>query len=439
MSKSYSVSPVRRKGTSYYVATFKNSSGKRVTRGLGTSNRDDARFICDGLVLLWNRRIRTAENKPIDVPEESARLYFGDTFPTESSIDATKLPDAMKQIKQQLELYPKELRAVMVPVLLERERLKIKVRDLGLEKDALQRELSSEKGNREALERSALGQAVKAAQDVPDIPAALEMFKSHMQSETTDFNARVVHAVARKFTVSLPSERKTLADVTHSDVAVYLEREVARGEEHKRASRRDALRRRLGRFLNWSAKRWGYASQISAVRAVKKEELDRERGGIHHHSIGEIEAAIEKLPSDYWKTLVATLAYAGLQLAELCWLRISDVVIAEDGESGVLHVTTVDDGKQRHLLKTAHRRRKINLHPKLLLPRLKQHFLSAAGTKYVFPAPGADAACERWTPNGLGTVLRGHKGGKRRKPTAPLLPRKMNANEHLWPEYLDRR
>jgi len=83
-------------------------------------------------------------------------------------------------------------------------------------------------------------------------------------------------------------------------VAAFVEADVAKGDKHKRASRRDALRRRLGRYLNWSAKLWGHASQISAVRVVKKEEIERERGTIHYHAATEISAALEKLPSPYW-------------------------------------------------------------------------------------------------------------------------------------------
>ncbi|HYG77033.1 MAG TPA: hypothetical protein VEK08_18650 [Planctomycetota bacterium] len=428
MAKSYSVSPSLRNGTTFYIAVFKDSTGKRVCRGLGTDNRDDARLICDGLVALHNRGIRSITEKPIDVCEQAARLYFGEKKANETEAKASNISAAMSAIQQQLEAFPKSVRATMLPVLLERESLQNKLRDVTFELAATKRELKTERENREALERSMLGQAAKAGKGIPPLDKALEMFLAHMQSETTAFNAKVVHAIAKKFVESLPAERKTLADVTHGDVASFIEADVAKGDQHKKASRRDALRRRLGRFLNWSAKRWGYVSQIGAVRAVTKDELDRERGGIHYHTASEINAAIEKLPSNYWKTLVATLGYAGLQLAELCWLRVSDVHIAADGKSGYLHVTTVEDGDEKHLLKTSHRKRKVNLHPTLLLPKLKEHLKDGAGKTYVFPVPGAEGTdFERWTSGGLSTALRGHKGGKRRKPTPALLPKGMNA------------
>ena len=95
MAKSYSVTPVLRGGTSFYVATFKKSTGERVSRGLGTTNKDDADLICIGLVALRNRGIRSLAEKPIDVCEEAARLYFGEKKANETEVKASTISETM--------------------------------------------------------------------------------------------------------------------------------------------------------------------------------------------------------------------------------------------------------------------------------------------------------------------------------------------------------
>ena len=175
------------------------------------------------------------------------------------------------------------------------------------------------------------------------------------------------------------------------------------------------------------------------VPAVKKGEIRRERGDIVWHSLEEVEAVLAALPDDYWRALVATLAYAGLQLAELIWLRVADVDLDGANQIWVTTVADPDDAKIRHLLKTDHRRRAVNIHTKHLGPRLKT-FKDAGlcGQHFFFAMPGAmetrgrksGGAGERWLESTLSTVLRGHKGGKdqkRRKAKAGLLPAGMNA------------
>ena len=129
--------------------------------------------------------------------------------------------------------------------------------------------------------------------------------------------------------------------------------------------------------------------------------------------------------------MVSTLAYAGLQLAELVWLRKGDVAIAPDGKSGKIRITTVDDGDGgTHLLKTDHRRREIDIHPDLL-KRMKTYLASHyPGEVFLFPIPKNMQVMEgreRWLVNSLSQKLRRHEGGKRRKATESLLPSGMNA------------
>ncbi len=253
-----------------------------------------------------------------------------------------------------------------------------------------------------------------------------------MKAETTDFNAGVVVSVVKRFTSTLPPERKNAVEITADDIGRYLDMETAKGEdETKRASRRDAIRRRVGRFINWSAKRWHYQSQMVDIRAVDAGALEREENEIHYHTLAEVTAALESLPNEYWKCLVGALAIAGLHLAELVWLRKSDVRITPDGMAGSFSVSTVDVGDgEKHLLKTKHRKRVVNMHPTLL--ELVKAYIAAGhcGDTFFFAIPKADRVLdgrERWLVNSLSTKLRGHEGGKRRKKTVGLLPAGMNA------------
>lgn len=150
----------------------------------------------------------------------------------------------------------------------------------------------------------------------------------------------------------------------------------------------------------------------------------------HWHELPEVEAALEALPSDYWRALVATLAFAGLRLAELVWLRREDVQV--QGDRRQLWVTTVEDGHGgRHALKTGHSERAVEIHPTRLWPLLERHLVDGAGEVFLFPASTRRRARasaghpERWVEHTLGRVLSGDPGGATRSPRAGLLPEGM--------------
>ena len=429
MPKPYSVSPVLRGQSQYYSATFKNATGERVTRGLGTTLKSYAFKICEGLLELHQKKIASAADRPETVVIEASRLFFGGLDPLDdfTTFDA----DAMR-VRALLAPYPKEFHNSLFTIFSELEALR-------KTNEAQRDEIAGFKGSvrklteeLDALKRSVLGRVAEAGKNAPALLKALEMFKAHMHAETTDFNARVVYSVVKRFVASLPPERKNCVEITAVDIDSFLATETAKGDEAKRQTRRDALRRRVGRFLNWSAEKWKYDSQMKAVKAVKKAELKREKGGIHYHSKTEVENAIRKLPKehgDYWRCLVSMLAYAGLQLAELAWLRKSDVTIS--GKAGKIRVTAVDDGNGgKHLLKTDHREREIDIHP-ALLARLKDYLASDyPGAVFLFPIPKEMRVMpdrERWLVDSLSHKLNGNEGGKRRKPSDGLLPAGMNA------------
>ncbi len=427
MAKKYSVTPIQRNGT-FYSATFRDAMGKRITRGLGTANVEIARVICAGLVGLFKSGVKIPDDVPknLDVHPDARNLYFGVTG---DEYNAATIQGPLKAVYAILEAFPVELRATLLPVFLERNKLREAHAALKVTNKDQAAEISRLKEELAALKRTVIGQMLEAGKNVPDMADAIKLFEATMKAETTEFNARVVLSVVNRFIASLEGKRKNAVEITADDIGRFLDAETARGEDiNKKATRRDAIRRRVGRFINWSADRWLYTSQM---KAIATGDLGREKSDPHYHELADVKAALESLPNDYWKTLIATLAFAGLQLAELVWLRKSDVTISADGTSGKLRITTVDDGNGgKHLLKTDHRRREVNLHPTQLLPLIKSFLASEhPGEIFLFAIPKADRVDdrERWLVNSLSCKLNGHRGGKRRRPTAALLPAGMNA------------
>jgi len=426
MPKRYNVTPVLRTGTQYYVATFRDASGKRVCRGLGTPDMGSAQQICGSLVTLRTFGFPTIGDIPPTLPIHSTakRLYFD----LEESVASESIDDQspMVQANQLVLTFAQSEQERLLPFFLELFTLRVTQERKEADYDELRRALRDREAELAQLRNSMLAKAAEAGKNMPSIPECLEMFREHMESKTCEANAKIVCAEARRFTAGL-KDRRTLSEVTPVDMSGYLDRMTALGRPDKRASRRDGIRRRLSRLMNWAGKHWHFENPLRYVDAVSKSELDREKGEIHYHTKAEVESALKRLPDDYWHAIVASLGYAGLQLAELCWLRTEDVNL----KAGTIRVTSVSEADSRHLLKTSHRERIINMHPKLLLPRLQKFAKDGhCGEKYFFAMPVAMRVApdrERWLIDSLSTKLLGHNGGKRRKPSPALLPKGMNA------------
>ena len=445
MPRSYSVTPTRKKGKRFFAATFHVAAGRRVNRSLGTADAKAAQRICDGLVDLWTSGCVSPADAPIGTDADAYRLYFERDCHEGKEVtglyEATEESIAESRIHREAERYPEYFDQVCLWLREIATFRKENARQRG-EISSLKALLAEANERLTELERSVLGRAVRAGQRVPSLPHALVLFARHMRANTTRANARQVCGVAWDFAKWLRDgkrTRKNLAEVTADDVGRYLD---ARASGEKKAAGRDALRRRVGRCLNWSAERWEYPSQMKGVRAVKKIDLERERGEIHWHQVDEVEAAVVAQENDYWKALVACLAYAGLQLAELVWLRRDDLSIAKGGRRAKLWVSTVEDPSVpdvRHVLKTGHRRRLVDVHPKYLLPRLRKHLRALPSGPWLFPVPEGVRRRRReknrgdpgrWIVGSLSIVLRGHRGGSSqeiRKASPGKLPAGMTA------------
>ena len=407
-----------------YCATFNDARGRRVTRSLGTEDESAALLICAGLARLAQVKVKSKDEAPADVARHVVALYCGEPRPVPVSVEIPVGP------KQDMLDDPERRNDILV-ALVERERVIA-------ENVVLRRELERVSAELAAIKNSAIARALKSEGQCPSLKEALAQFEGHMTATTAGSNAKAVVAIAQRFVDSIPGT-KSPTEVTPAQINRWLDSETKDVEQA--VARRAKLRNRLGRFLGWCATTWAFVSPMTSVRAPSKSQLQRERGEIHWHELADVEAALAKLPTEYWKTLVSTLAFAGLRLAELVWLRRSDVQQLADGRRQ-LWITTVQDGHGgRHALKTGHSERAVEIHPKRLWPLIEAHLKDRAGEVFLFPMPPdmrrrsreSGGHPERWVEHTLGLMLSGDTGGKAlnkegelSKPPRPgLLPKGM--------------
>lgn len=449
LPKPYRVSPILRDGKTFYVAMFRNARGERLCRGLGTDNYNKAQTSCGVLADLWTQGIKSIADVPatITLDELTTRLYFGES----ANDDAVPTDiDVARQVDEDLKGLPPDIFRRMYPIAVDRARLRIETENQRAVIATYKRDFDVEKQHRMSLEKSILGRAAVAGARVPLIDKALIDYDLSLKTQVSEETRKQLFSVAKKFRATLPPERTTLIDITVEDVEKFIDAHVGNTDQTKQATSRDAIRRRIGRLINWGAERWEYPSQMQRVRTVDKQDIERERGDIHWHSLDEVKAALAAMPDDYWRCLAGTLVYAGLQLSELVWLRPQDVTMRTGRAS--LWVTTVEDPEDpgaKHLLKTGNRRREVNLHPKLLLSMIKRQLKVATGA-CLFPMPSTHyskdddgkwktkkmrrwkrrktrGVTERWIVSTLGTMLRGDPGGKSKAAVPGFLPDGMSA------------
>lgn len=401
----YTVTPTLKRKV--YAATFRDATGERVTRSLRTSDLATAEAICSQLRGLWIARARyRGQVRGVSWAPIALQLYFG----AGAAVDKTAghpEKEAEKDIGAAFE--GSELLDVQSGLL---ERIARLEADLAAEREA-----------HEALRASAIGRAAEAAAQCPPLDASLQAFSEHMRATTSDLNARNVVSVAQRFLASLPQDIRTAAQVTAGHVGQWLD-EQATGD--KRHVRRKNMRIRLGRFLRWSAQQYGIPCVMDAVAAPRGTQIARSGSDIHWHTLADVEAAVDAQADAYWRAVVATLGYAGLQLAELAFLRLDDLDL--DSARPQLWITP----HAAHALKTGHRRRSVGIHATYLLPRLRAHLdAGGAGDTYVFPRRGPRRSRqvdgEHWRVDTLGKQLIGWDAAPRKPAKAGRLPDGMTA------------
>lgn len=443
MAKPYACRPVLRPGKKIYSTTIIDHAGQRRTVSLRTDQAQEAADLCDDLVKLRGALPDSPEHAPVDVRFKALCIYFN-----------------LGERDMERRLF-EDVDAILLDVDADRQRTA--ARQLRLTVARLQRELHAEREHRQALERSIVGQLITAGRDCPLMADAYAAFAHHLAATTSPANVTGVCGAVQRFLDELPAERLRPVDITVADVNGFVDRHVAAGEDPaQKAARRDGIRRRIGRFVNWAAAEWQYPSVMGQVPAVGAGALAAERGDIVWHAEAEIEAALQGIADQaaakdkwtaarrrrhvlYWQAAVASLAYAGLNPVELCWLKLEHLQRAEDfgADPAALParfwVTVVEDpaGKEgRRRLKTANRRRHVNIHPTRLWPRL-QAYLDAglAGTHFLFPVPAdrkrkrtkSEGHPERWVVQSFRKILSGHVRNKAKdKATPGLLPAGMD-------------
>lgn len=379
MAKVHSVTPWQMNDAPGWYATFYEASGKRVTRGLQTRDRPEADLICRGLTILARTRLASPEKAPESMPPRALELWFG----TEK-VRTARVSSGLIGVLPPGDVDQNELGLLPPDVLARLEALEL--RNLQLECDASRERARADAAQREleALRASVLGRATAAAETCPPMAEAIEQYCVHLRASATAAHAADMERVSRRFVKSLPPTVKTPVEVTPEHISRWLDERSGTGVTAP--GRRQRNRVRVGRFLNWAASAWGFASPMLLVRAPSADQVARAKREIQWHEIDAVEAALDALPDDYWKALVGTLAFAGLRLAELAWLRRSDLQERTDGRRELWVASNEDALGGRHALKTDHSRRAVEVHPTRLWPLLERHLKATQGA-WLFPPP----------------------------------------------------
>lgn len=449
MPKHYAVSPRIPAGRKSYIATFYNSEGQRITRSLETDNAAKAGTLCADLVTLWSGRVvDVVQALALNVDPFCIKIYFSENENADNPGTAT-MNDVSGRVLAQAHAeashYAKAIRSVLRPILADRIRLKEECEALRVQLGHTQRLLATEKAARENMERTSIARQMKMAEKAPTLDVATVEYEKHIQSKTNRSNAAQHVAAWAKFRATLPPELDNVANITVEQVGAFLDARAADGDPGRQVGRRRAWHLMIARFFSFLEERYAVPSLMSSISFPSKSDVERERGDIHWHTLEEVETAIKNLPDDYWRALVGCLGYAGLQLAELCWLRVQDLKFTADRTRARLWVTTVEEDGERHAIKTENRRRGVDVHPELI-PLLQRHIdKGRAGKKFLFPMQaalrkkpkegesrhrkrrGLSHQDERWRVQTLSKFLRGTPAGKKRKEKIALLPAKMNA------------
>ncbi len=419
------VSPYRPPGRNVFVAAFATSETVKVAlrkgedqrperrmRSLGVSDEKEARELCIWLTRLGRERsIDPAD--AVGAPPEVIRIYYGITVEDLQRRMAERLtadglhvtlgdlaathPDGLDE--RNLETRD-ELRMRTLNLQVE---LGTRARDLN-EAQARIAELEGRiqdlEGEVASLQSVAIKQAqAERVQRIPPISKLLPAYEKYSKAKCTSRDAATTAVSrARKWYESLPDGVKKLpvSEIKPEHVNQFIEN---LGGGRRQKSRQYGWQISVGAFLNWAARRFDFPSPMIKIRKVSKLELDRERGGIQWHSREEVEEVIGENESVYWRAIISTLAYSGLRLAELAWLRNVDI----DFKRGTLTVETVEDGAAFHQVKSANSKRTIEIEPTLLLPRLQAYVKAGHnGASFFFSIPPekqkvrATGKSERW-------------------------------------------
>lgn len=446
-------------------------NGRRVTRGLGTDDEGKAKSIALGLERLWREGIRDVLVVPEGIDPAAIRLFFErkavdiatiapSPFPTDEEF-ANEILAALPDVKNEVARLAPDfdlIQLMRLAVAAAREKLKplaLNAARLDREnqlKDGLISEITRQRDEARAelaaLKGSVLGQAVSAHARAPRLREATVEFWKRISAKNSPKDVQQVMRMVNLFCNWLERKREPgkiiVTTIRAQEVNGFLDEWGKLGDQTKKLARRDAAIRRIGSFLNFCATTWEFPSVMLKVEKPSQGQVARERAGIHWHEEREVAAVLKGCGDSYWRALIGTLVYAGLQLEELIYLRRADVVLDKPkgkrvgGRINIQSVKCPVSGDM-HFLKRANRTRSIDIEPVKLGPLLAAWAKELPDDSFwFFPRPVTDEHArgrkvsdgQRWRGDNLSATLIGHAGGKdakKRGPRSGILPVGMTA------------
>jgi integrase len=375
VTKEYSITPVIRPNKKTYSASFYNALEQRVTRSLKTKNKDKANIIVSSLINL--RGTKNLDDIGYGMDPDAVIFYFSGCENNKISLGSLNSDSLNNFIisKESFLKLKKSERFKITSFIYKATAEKNKLNDLQIEYEKI-------KINYDSLKSSVIAQATLSSIACPLIEEAVKKFTKHLEHGTTKTHFREVINSLNKFIIGLPLEIKRPIDILPSHISCWIDESISLSKKVKNInSLKRRLKIRIGGFINWAAKSWNYKSQMSKVDAPKISIIKRSREEIQWHDLQSIIEEKERIKDHYWKTLFSVLVFAGLQRAELIFLKVEDII--ENDKGYQIRISPTKD----HALKRGRRKRSINVDEKLLLPTLLKYLDSdMPGKKYLFPS-----------------------------------------------------
>jgi len=353
-----SISPYQPAGRVGFVCTFFAPSGKRVTRGLGTKSRAQAKMICMELENLSESAPMPQDAQAAGLVSPTAwRIWFGEAAP--------EAPGMMGNTLEQLRTQVLGLNSALIEARLELETLRPYVQMY------------------EDLSRSIEGQRAIAAKNSPTLG---EVRADYERSVASLSRGGSLHKTfIRRFIEQLGEDRK-LVSIKPGEIQAYIAEDA---KKHPReAIRPKKVRALASKFFGWCAVNHSIPNPMDRVPS-QRIQADKD---IQWHSLEEIEAVI-RTQNVYWKALIGTLAYAGLSAHELRGLESKDVI--ESSGRRFLRIAPTDERR----LKTAKRRRNVEISKRLAV-LIDAHIAAQGESRYLFPSSQRSRG-EMWTDDSL--------------------------------------
>lgn len=352
-----SIKPYQQPGRQVYFATWRDAAtGKRISRSLGTRDKNEAEAMTSQMMLLDQASAGPDSGMGMMVYDEVYELWYG----------------KKRQIQAGLS----------------READRARIDELERELDKLKKELEIERGYREryqALSKSIEGARLLASRSSPTLAGVREDYLLNV--EPLSRKGMIHKTWFKRFSASLGEDKK-LSDIKPAEIAAYIAADAA-------AHKKDLIRSKkaravISRFFSWAAVNHGIINPMDQVAAPRLQA----KRDIQWHSLEEIEAVLGGMDV-YWRALIGTLAYAGLSAHEVRGLERKDLI--ENKGRRFLRVTPSTERG----LKTHKRQRNVAISARLG-PLLDAHLAEIGDeSPYLFPSQVKTTLGKMWSADML--------------------------------------